>query len=51
MNKMLENMMLEFNLNTKDEPTPEVKEFLRLLKTLKESLLHEHMKSDLTCFS
>jgi hypothetical protein len=43
-------MLLEFNLNTKDEPTPEVKEFARLLKTLKESL-HEHMKSDLTCFS
>jgi hypothetical protein len=47
---MLGNMLLEFNLNTKDEPTPEVKEFARLLKTLKESL-HEHMKSDLTCFS
>jgi hypothetical protein len=50
MNEMLENTSLEFNMNTKDEPTLEVKEFLRLLKTLKGSL-HEHMKSDVTCFS
>jgi hypothetical protein len=32
MDEMLEDMQLEFSLNTKNEMTPEVKEFLKLLR-------------------
>jgi hypothetical protein len=41
MDKMLEAIRLEFDLDTVDPPMPEVKEFYRLLKDLEE-LLHEH---------
>jgi hypothetical protein len=43
MDGMLEAMRPEFDLDTKDPPTPEVDEFFRLLKALEEPL-HEHTK-------
>jgi hypothetical protein len=43
MDEMLEAIRLEFDLDTEDPPTPEVKEFFRFLKALKE-LLHGHTK-------
>lgn len=43
MDGMLEDMLPKFNLNIGDEPMLEVKEFLRLLKVLKEPL-HKHTK-------
>jgi hypothetical protein len=46
---MLEDMQPEVDINIEDEPMLEVKEFLRLLKALKESL-HEHTKVTLHAF-
>jgi hypothetical protein len=43
MDGMLEAMRPEFDLDTKDPPTPEVDEFFRLLKASEEPL-HEHTK-------
>jgi hypothetical protein len=43
MDKMLEAIQPEFNIYTKNSPTPEVEEFFRLLKALEEPL-HEHTK-------
>jgi hypothetical protein len=49
MDEMLEAIRPEFNLDTKDPPTPEVEEFFRLLKAL-EKPLHEHTKVTLLSF-
>lgn len=49
MDEMLDDMQLEFNLNSEDEPTPEVTEFFRLLKASEEPL-HEHTKVTLLAF-
>jgi hypothetical protein len=49
MDKMLEAIRPEFDLDTEDSPTPEVKELFRLLKALKE-LLHEHTKVTVLAF-
>jgi hypothetical protein len=49
MDGMLEDMLPKFNLNIGDEPMLEVKEFLRLLKVLKEPL-HKHTKMSLHAF-
>jgi hypothetical protein len=49
MNEMLEAIRPEFNLDTEDPPTPEVKECFRLLKASKEPL-HEHKKVTLLAF-
>jgi hypothetical protein len=43
MDEMLETIRPEFDLDTKDLATPEVKEFFRLLKA-SEELLHGHMR-------
>jgi hypothetical protein len=43
MDEMIEAIRPEFDLDTEDPPTPEVKEFFRLLKASEEPL-HEHMK-------
>jgi hypothetical protein len=43
MDEMLKAIRLEFDLDTEDPPTPEVKEFFRLLKAPEEPL-HEHTK-------
>jgi hypothetical protein len=47
--EMLEAIRLEFDLDTKDPPTPEVEEFFRLLKA-SEELLHEHTKVTVLAF-
>jgi hypothetical protein len=49
MDKMLEAIRLMFDLDTEDPPTPEVEEFFRLLKALKQPL-HEHTKVTLLAF-
>jgi hypothetical protein len=49
MDEMLEAIRLEFELDTEDPPTPEVKEFFRLLKA-SEKPLHEHMKVTVLAF-
>jgi hypothetical protein len=49
MDDMLEAIRPEFDLDTKDPPTPEVEDFFRLLKALKEPL-HEHIKVTLLTF-
>jgi hypothetical protein len=46
---MLEAIRPEFDLDTKDPPTPEVEEFFRLLKA-SEELLHEHTKVTVLAF-
>jgi hypothetical protein len=45
MDEMLEPIRLELDLDTEDRPTPEVEEFFRLLKALKEPL-HEHTMTE-----
>jgi hypothetical protein len=47
--EMLEAIRPEFDLDTKDPPTPEVEEFFRLLKA-SEELLHEHTKVTVLAF-
>jgi hypothetical protein len=47
--EMLEAIQPEFDLDTEDPLTPEVKEFFALLKALEE-LLHEHMKVNMLVF-
>jgi hypothetical protein len=49
MDEMFEAIWPEFDLCTKDPPTPEVEECFRLLKASKESL-HEHTKVTLLAF-
>jgi hypothetical protein len=49
MDEMLETILLEFNLDTEDPPTPEVEEFFRLLKASEEPL-HEHTKLTVLAF-
>jgi hypothetical protein len=49
MDEMLEAIRLEFDLDTKDPPTPEVEEFFRLLKA-SEELLHGHTKVTVLTF-
>jgi hypothetical protein len=45
MDEMLEAIRLEFDLDTKDPPTPEVEEYFRLLKASEEPL-HEHIVTE-----
>jgi hypothetical protein len=49
MDEILEAIRPEFDLDTKDPPTPEVEEFFKLLKALKEPL-HEHTKLTMLAF-
>jgi hypothetical protein len=49
MNEILEAIQSEFDLDTEDPPTPEVKEFFRLLKASEEPL-HEHTKVTVITF-
>jgi hypothetical protein len=49
MDEMLEAVQPEFDLDTKDPPTWEVEEFLRLLKA-SEELLHGHTKVTMLAF-
>jgi hypothetical protein len=49
MDEMFEAIQPEFDLDTEYPPTPEVKEFFRLLKALKEPL-HEHTKVTVLAF-
>jgi hypothetical protein len=49
MDEMLEAIRLEFDMNTKDPPMPEVEEFFRLLKA-SEELLHVHMNVTMLAF-
>jgi hypothetical protein len=49
MDEMLESIGPEFDLDTEDPPTPEVKEFFRLLKA-SEELLHKHTKVTVLTF-
>jgi hypothetical protein len=50
MDDMLEAIRPEFDLDTEDQPTPEVKEFFRLLKASKEPL-HEYTKVIVIAFA
>jgi hypothetical protein len=49
MDKMIEAIRPEFDLDTEDPPTPEVEEFFRLLKASDEPL-HEHTKVTVLTF-
>jgi hypothetical protein len=49
MDKTLEAIWPEFDLDTEDPPMPEVEEFFRLLKA-SEKLLHEHTKVTVLAF-
>jgi hypothetical protein len=49
MDEMLEAIQPKFDMDTEDPPTPEVEEFIRLLKALEESL-HEYTKVTLLAF-
>jgi hypothetical protein len=49
MDEIREAIRLEFDLDTKDPPTPKVEEFFKLLKASKEPL-HEHTKVTLLTF-
>jgi hypothetical protein len=49
MNKMLEAIQLEFDMDTEDPHTPEVKAFFRLLKASEESL-HAYTKVTVLAF-
>jgi hypothetical protein len=49
MDEILEDIQAEFDLDTEDPPTTEVKEFFRLLKASEESL-HEYTKVTLLTF-
>jgi hypothetical protein len=49
MDKMLEAICPEFNLDTEEPPTPEVEAFFKLLKASKEPL-HEHTEVNLLAF-
>ncbi|WVZ93363.1 LOW QUALITY PROTEIN: hypothetical protein U9M48_039350 [Paspalum notatum var. saurae] len=49
MDEMLEALQPEFDLNSEDPPTKEVKEFFKLLQASEEPL-HEHMKVSLLTF-
>jgi hypothetical protein len=49
MDRMLEAIRPEFDLDTEDPPTPKVEEFFSLLKASEETL-HEHTKVTMLTF-